>query len=129
MENIITLIKSEPDYIGSNGRTNKEIKVAERELGCKFAKDYREYLKEIGLACFDGRELTGLTKNKRLDVVSVTKEQRNIFGENTKDWYVVEETNIDGIVIWQNTSGAVYKTIPNSEPYKIADSLSEYFAE
>lgn len=47
-----------PDYVGSNGRTEEEIAKAEKKIGITFAKDYREYLKEIGLACFDGHELT-----------------------------------------------------------------------
>ena len=34
-------IKMEPDYIGANGRTDAEIAEAEKELGIKFAKDYR----------------------------------------------------------------------------------------
>lgn len=55
------IIKTKPDYIGANGRTDTEIEKAENELGITFAEDYREYLREIGLACFDGHELTGLT--------------------------------------------------------------------
>ena len=69
-------IKMEPDYIGANGRTDAEIAEAEKELEIKFAKDYHEYLKKIGIACFDGHELTGLTNTDRLNVVSVTKELR-----------------------------------------------------
>lgn len=126
MSIIVDAIKSMPDYIGSNGRTDEEIKQAEKELGVSFAKDYRKYLEAIGLACFDGRELTGLTKTARLDVVSVTKEQREKFGKSTSSWYVVEEANIYGIVIWQSSDGTVYEAAPNSKAKKIADSLAEY---
>jgi len=83
-------------------------------------------LKEIGLACFDGHELTGLTKSARLDVVSVTKEQREQLGKVASSWYVVEEANIYGIIIWQNAEGAIYRTAPNTRRRKIANSLSEY---
>ena len=126
MSIIVDTIKSMPDYIGSNGRTDEEIKQAEKELEVSFANDYRKYLEKIGLACFDGRELTGLTKTARLDVVSVTKEQREKFGKSTSLWYVVEEANIYGIVIWQSSDGTVYEATPNSKAKKIADSLAEY---
>ena len=82
----------------------------------------------FGLACFDGHELTGLTTNARLDVVSVTKEQREWFGDVVSAWYVVEEANIDGIVIWQDSDGIVYAAAPYSDAVAIASSLSEYIS-
>ena len=126
MEGIVAVLKNMPDYIGSNGRTNEEIELAEKTLKCTFAKDYREYLSEIGLACFDGHELTGLTKTERLNVVAVTKEQRKLLGEIALAWYVIEEANIDGIVIWQDADGTIYETAPNMEAKEIANSLAEY---
>lgn len=129
MNNIINILKAMPDYIGSNGRTDDEIQQAEKTLGVSFSEDYRNYLKEIGLACFDGRELTGLTQTKRLDVVSITKEKREQFGILTSSWYVVEETNIFGIVIWQSSDGSIYETAPNSKAKKIASSFAEYIAK
>ena len=80
----------------------------------------------IGLASFDGHELTGLTNISRLDVVTVTKEQRAINTNIPESWYVVEETNIDGIIIWQNELGHMYQTSPSGIPQKIAHSLLEY---
>ena len=121
-------IKAMPDYIGSNGRSTEEIDQAEKALGLSFADDYRKYLKEIGLACFDGHELTGLTKAARLNVVLVTKEQRELQSGMNASWYVVEEAGIDGIVIWQSQDGSVYETAPNSRPRKIACSLCEYIS-
>lgn len=129
MDNIVVVMKSMLDYIGSNGRTEEEIRQAEIALGIIFAKDYRKYLKEIGLACFEGRELTGLTANARLDVVSVTKEQREKFGEVASSWYVVEEANIYGIVIWQSSDGTVYEVAANTKAKKIASSLAEYISQ
>lgn len=129
MTNIIDVIKSMPDYMGTNGRSEKEIIDAEKVLGVSFAKDYRKYLAEIGLACFDGRELTGLTQTPRLNVVTVTKEQREWFGDSVKSWYVIEEMNIDGIVIWQSPDGSVYQVAPHSKVQKIANSLAEYILQ
>lgn len=126
MENIVDALRNIPDYIGSTGRTEEIILKAELSLGVAFAQDYRQYLGVIGLVCVDGHEFTGLTDITRLDVVTVTKEQRAININIPANWYVVEETNIDGIVIWQNESGQVYQTSPSSLPRKIANSLLEY---
>ena len=126
MVNIVDVLKGMPDYIGANGRSEEEILHAEKALGISFAEDYREYLAKIGLACFDGHELTGLTNTARLDVVSLTKEKREQFGDFVSSRYVVEETNIYGIVIWQDSTATVYETAPNSKAKKIANSLSEY---
>lgn len=126
MADIIEVLKNMPDYIGSNGRTEEEIAKAENVLGVSFAEDYRTYLKEIGLACYDGHELTGLTKSDRLDIVSVTKEQRKRVGEAASSWYVVEETGIDGIVIWQAQTGEIYQTAPGALPCKLYNSLTKF---
>jgi len=126
MENIVDALKSISDYIGSNGRTEVAISEAELSLDITFAEDYRQYLKMIGLACFDGHEFTGLTNLSRLDVVAVTKEQRAINKNIPMRWYVVEQANIDGIIIWQDEAGHVYQTSPSSQPVKIANSLLEY---
>lgn len=128
MSDIIEALKSAPDYIGGSGRTEDEIRKAEELIGVEFASDYRCYLKEIGLACLDGHELTGICKSIRLNVVDVTLSKRQHVSE-AYAWYVVEETGIDGIVIWQAPDGSVYETIPNSKHKKIANSLLEYITK
>lgn len=125
MNDIIKTLKYASDFIGGTGRTEAEIESAEKELGINFASDYKTYLKEIGLACFDGHELTGICEEPRLDVVCVTKDQRENNPE-APNCYVIEEANIDGIVIWQDFSGNIYMTVENSRPKLIADSLAAY---
>ena len=125
----VETIKMKTDYIGANGRTDAEIAEAEKELGIKFAKDYHEYLKKIGLACFAGHELTGLTNTDRLNVVSVTKELRKQSEEICALWYVVEDVGLDGIIIWQNSDGALYATAPYTNAKMVADSLAEYYSK
>ena len=125
MNDIIKTLKYAPDFIGGTGRTDVEIERVQKELGIDFATDYKTYLKEIGLACFDGHELTGICQDPRLDVVHVTKDQRENNPE-APNCYVIEEANIDGIVIWQDFSGKIYMTVENSSPKLIADSLSAY---
>ena len=128
MIDIVAFLKTMPDYIGSNGRNENEIEQAEAALDTAFAKDYRRYLKEIGLACFDGHELTGITDINRLDIVAVTIEQRNLVGNAVSTWYVVEEANIDGIIIWQSPDGAIYETNSSHTCKKVANSLTDYFS-
>lgn len=99
MKSIVSVIKSNPDYIGSNGRNESAIAQAEKMLNNRFADDYREYLLKIGLASFNGHELTGICSSKRLNVVDVTLSEKSITPSIPQDWYVLEETNIDGIVI------------------------------
>ena len=129
MKDIIKLIKSMPDYIGANGVDEKTINDAEKVLGLKFAKEYREYLANIGLAGFDDRELTGICKQNYLNVVYETNRRRKLYFNVPKDMYVVENLNIDGIVIWQSSDGSIYQTVHDSKPEKIYDSLYDYILE
>ncbi|WP_308749652.1 SMI1/KNR4 family protein [uncultured Anaerococcus sp.] len=125
MNDIIKTLKNAQDFIGGRGRSDKEIESAEKELGINFAPDYKTYLKEIGLACFDGHELTGICQDPRLDVVHVTKDQRENNPES-RSLYVIEEANIDRIVIWQDNAGKIYMTEGNLEPKLIANSMTDY---
>ena len=123
---IVELIKSLPDYIGSNGRSDADISCAEKQLKTQFSPEYTQYLQQIGLAAFDGRELTGLCKDKRLNVVDVTLEERSRNQSIPENWYVVEQANIDGIVFWQAPNSSIYQTSPNMPCKKICNSLSDY---
>lgn len=125
MNDIINTLKNAPDFIGGTGRTDAEIESAQEKLGLRFADDYKSYLRKIGLACFDGHELTGICDNPRLNVLDVTISNQE---DNPKksSCYVIEEANIDGIVIWQDASGLIYMTEPNVKVKKIAESLADY---
>lgn len=109
--------------------TKAQINQAEKELNVNFAKEYADYVAEFGVAIFDGHELTGLCDGKRLDVVRITQEQRNLNKNIPDDWYVVECVDVDCIVIWQNSKGAVYAAVPNSKAKKIANSILEYLGK
>lgn len=122
---ISKLIQEQPAFHTRGAVSDEDIKTAENTLGLQFAQDYREYVAAFGAASFAGHELTGVCGSKRLNVVSVTFEERN----NTavpSDWYVLEQANIDGIVLWQDRSGAVYQTAPHIKPRKFCGSLVEY---
>ncbi len=101
---------------------------AEIELSLSFSEEYKKYLSNKGFMVYDGHELTGICKAKRLNVVDVTKTEKQITHDIPDNWYVIEQVNIDGIVIWQSTEGVIYQTSPNAEPIKICNSFAEYIS-
>ena len=126
MENIIDMLKKKYNFCSLKGATEEEIRATEQALGLTFAKDYRVYLQAFGLVSFQGHELTGIIKSPRLSVLEQTTAERTNNPHVPDDLYVIEVTNIDGIVIWQKSSGEIYKTIYGGSPVLICKSLSEY---
>lgn len=126
MSRITDKLKAKELFCCPNGVTEEVVKEAEQALEVSFSKEYRDYLFIFGVVSFRGHELTGITKSKRLNVVDVTKKARQYTANVPADWYVIEETNIDGIVIWQSAEGTIYQTQPGHTPVMICKSLSEY---
>ena len=122
---IYNLLTGKPDYIGANGSNLTLMSCAEKQLGLVFAEEYKEYLQNIGLASYDGHELTGICTSKRLNVVDVTLAARKTHPVPA-DWYVIEEANIDDVVIWQAPNGTIYQSTPWSKPQQIANCFSDY---
>ena len=85
-------------------------------------------MQKYGVASFFGHELTGICTAARLNVVDVTIEERQYNQEAPQQLYVVEETNFDDVVVWQDATGAVYKTTPGEKAEKVAASLAEYYS-
>lgn len=126
MSRIIELMSQKKPFISSGGVTEKQINEAENILGVRFAKEYREYLAVFGTASYYGHELTGIRAGvPSLNVVDVTLEEKEYFTNIPDGWYVIEQTHMDGIVIWQDEDGKVYQAVPK-HAVKICDSLSEY---
>jgi hypothetical protein len=120
-------LKEREGFMSLTRADEAQVALAEKELSLKFAKDYRSYVMMMGAAIFDGHELTGVCSSDRLNVVSVTIEERKFASELPADCYVLEQTHIDGIVIWQDINGNIYRTIPGRKAEKIAGSIAEYF--
>ncbi len=129
MSNFVTALKKYDDLFTAKGVDKQSVADAESALSLKFAKEYIEYLEECGVASADGHEFTGLIDSKRLNVVDVTKAAKLKDGGIPQDFYVVEELQIDGIVIWQSESGKVYMTAGDGLPEMINDSLAEYIVQ
>jgi hypothetical protein len=120
------MLQSESGFRALLRATDKEIKQAEFSLGLTFSTEYQEYLQTFGVATTDGHEFTGLCVSARLNVVDVTLSERENNPTIPLSWYVVEQANMDGIVIWQSGTGEVYQTIPYASPEKLCESLSKY---
>lgn len=105
-----------------------KVNEAEKALGIKFAADYRELLVHLGQFDIGNHEYTGVEFDNYLNIVVATQDERAFTYSSTKDMYVIEYLGFDGIVIWQNSRGEIFQTIPNNEvkPEKIYDSFQEY---
>ena len=110
----------------STGKVSKsEISKAEKELGLKFAKEYKDYLEEFGKIMSDGIELTGICKSVHANVVKATQSEWGMNKEVPHNMYLIEK--LDEIFIWQDSSGSIYQTsTSNHKPKKINSSLLDY---
>lgn len=126
MKKIVDLINSLPEMLPLKPATEVQITDAELQLRVRFADEYKEYLKAFGAIMADGIELTGIAKSEYRNVVSLTKKERELNFKVPNTMYVIENTCVDGIIIWQDTAGIVYQTSPGIEPVKIASSMYEY---
>lgn len=64
--------------------------------------------------------------SSRVDVVNVTQSIIQNYGALVDSAYVIENDNIDSVVYWQKSSGEIFRTVGNSKPLYVADSLLEY---
>ena len=129
MTKIVKLINSLPNLLTLKPATAKEITEAEIRLRVGFAEDYKEYLAAFGAIMAEGIELSGIAKSEYRNVVSITKKERELNSKVPYNMYVIENTGVDGIIIWQDTNGTVYQTTPDAGPLPIASSLWEYIAK
>lgn len=126
MEDIISVLRSKRNVVYGHAADESQIEQAENALGLKFAPDYKDYLRNTGCISVDGSELTGISDLPNYDVVGITTDERKYAPYVPGTWYVIEQMHIDGIVIWQSSTGEIYQTSPMCETVKIHDSLGAY---
>lgn len=126
MANIIDALKSKISLLAGEGVSDTLIADAEKTLNLSFSSEYKEYLKTYGIAAYDGHELTGITKSPRVNVVDVTIDERERKPEIPANLYVIEETGVEEIVIWQSEDGKIFYSAPNQELTQLCDSFAEY---
>lgn len=126
MSKIVDIINKLPDLLSLKPATEIDVRDAEIQLRVRFNEEYKDYLLGFGAIMADGIELTGIAKSVHRNVVTQTKQERELNSKVPNTMYVIENTGVDGIIIWQDSAGAIYQSSPGTEPKKIADSLSSY---
>jgi len=126
MSTIIDALHAKDNLNFGKGCSEAEIGEAEKTLRVTFAKEYREYLLKFGIVAYDGHELTGISNTDRLNVVSSTLSEREINPSVPEDMYVIEKTNMDGVIIWQRETGEIFCSQLGKTPVQCFDSLTEF---
>ncbi|MDR0957652.1 MAG: SMI1/KNR4 family protein, partial [Clostridiales bacterium] len=114
MSNLIDTIKALPGLMQFKPPSADEIAEAEKKLGLSFANEYKEYLSEFGEVDADDIELTGIIPElNNWSVVDLTLRERELalecgYDDITNNIYAVEDTGMDGIVVWQDSDGYIY---------------------
>ena len=106
----------------------KQVKEAQSELEITFPEDYIDIVREYGAISFYGTEWTGLNVGDYLNVVSVTKKEREINVDFPPDCFVLENQAIDGLIVICNEKGEVF-SFQYSKSERIHDSISDYLDE
>lgn len=122
---IVEVIKTTDGAVVGKGASEQEISDAESELELKFSNEYADYLRVFGSAMLNGHFLTGLSKAKQMNVVLVTNRERKFNEAVPNNLYVIENTGLDGIIIWQDEKGTIYSS-SDSGIKKVCGSLAEY---
>ena len=126
MKNIIEVLKSLKDIAYLEPASTDQIKDAEQQLNLKFANEYKNYVSTFGVISAAGIELSGIIDDENLGVTYLTQQERELNNNVPHNMYVVENTHIDGIIIWQDENGLIYLTQYDSKPKQIATSLVDY---
>lgn len=126
MSKIIQIVNSLPNLLPLRPADENQINDAENRLRISFTEEYKEYLAEFGAILAEGIELSGIAKSDHRNVVALTQKEWSINPKVPHNMYVIENTYMDGIVVWQDTGGVIYQSRPSMEPTKLADSLSDY---
>jgi len=125
MHNIIKTIEKKFKLYRTKGASNELIAEAERQLGLRFADDYKKYLSLFGAISFGSTELTGLNINSYANVVSVTLKEIQRNKSFPKGSIVLENTGMEGLLILQKEDGEVYEWI-DGEKRATFPSLNAY---
>ena len=112
----------------TEGCSFKQIKEAQLELGITFPDEYIDIIKKYGAISFYGTEWTGLNVGGYLNVVSATKQEREMNSAFPLDCFVLENQGIDGLIVICNEKGEVF-SIQYSKIEKIQSSISDYLDE
>lgn len=129
MTNITNTVQELPNLLALNPASSMEITDAELQLRLNFSDEYKTYLSTFGAIIADGIELTGISKAKHRNVVPVTKQEWELNTNVPHTLYVIENTGVDGIIIWQDSTGLIYQTTGATLPKEVAHSINDYLID
>ena len=112
------------DVKTSTGIPYTEMTDAENELGVRFNKEFIDVVYEYGNVKSKDFELLGLGNEN--NVVEATFNEWALNNKVPHDMYVIENTMVEDVVVWQDNEGMIYESYPNCTPIKISDSLASY---
>lgn len=125
MKGIVEKIKKIDKLYHAKGCTTSQLKEAQNELELEFPEEFIDYVKEYGAISFYGTEWTGLNVDGYLNVVEVTKQERELNSAFPTDCFVLENQAIDGLITVVNEKGNVF-TVQYEKKTPLCDSISEY---
>ncbi len=126
MKKFKDIVKDYEDFTAVGGAQDEQIKNAEEELGLKFSKEYKDFLKEHGAACANGHEFLGICESKRLNIIDATLKAKKKNETVSDDLYLIEDVGIDKILTWQNADGKLFQTVGKGAPELLEINLTEY---
>jgi hypothetical protein len=123
---IIETIKKLPEMESLTPASFEQIEEIENKLNLEFAYDYREYLEVFGAVCSDIIAISGISDDPYINVLDLTLKARLANEQIPLNFYVIEDAGVDGLIIWQDKTSAIYQSIPSSAPEIIHNNLSDY---
>ena len=125
MSSIIDKIKDIPNLYHATGFTTRQLKEAQKELGIEFSNEYIDYVKEYGAISFYRTEWTGLNVDGYLNVVEVTKQERELNSKFPSDCFVIENQGIDGLIVISDEKGVIYNFQYDNKEF-LCENLDSY---
>ncbi len=126
MNRILKYLKASKELFYLDGVSWEQVQEAQTALDVRFADEYLAVLLQFGVIVTDEHELTGLSGIHRLNIVDVTKAERNKNPEVPEGFYVVERVPAEQSVIWQNKQGEIVQSVDGQETKFLHNSLLEY---
>lgn len=125
--NIVEKVKKikDLDVNPKGGASEEQIEKAEKRLGLKFSKEYKEYLKEFGMISFYGTEWSGLNIDGYFNVVNMTEDEKALNKYFPEKYFAIENLAVDGVIFVSNEEGKIY-SIQYDKKELICNSLCEY---
>lgn len=94
----------------TGGVSVSEVESAEKELGLTFPEEYKELLVQYGAISFGTHEIAALGVEGYLNVVELTKEERQLNPNNSLEEYIViQNIGAEGLLIVLDSDGSVYE--------------------